>query len=241
MPAHVQRHIIAIGGGGFSARPNNPSLNEYILAQARVRRPRVCYIPTASGDPQERIDEFMTTFGRHAARPSSLSLFRPPGPDVARVIERQDVLYVGGGNTRNMLILWKAWGLDTAIARAYRRGAVLAGPSAGGLCWFASGLTDSFGPRYAPLRCLGWLRGSFCPHFDTEPRRRPIYRSLVARGTLPAGYAVDDHAALHFIDERLARVVVARKTARAYRVRSQRGRARVVALPAVFLGRSRAR
>ena len=223
----MARHIIAIGGGGFALRPNNPALNEYILALARRKRPRICYLPTASGDPQQMIDRFVRTFARLGAHPTSLSLFRPPGRDVSGVIAKQDVLYVGGGNTHDMLILWRAWGVDVAIRRAYERGTVLAGPSAGGLCWFESGLTDSFGPKYAPLRCLGWLKGSFCPHFDSEPRRRPIYRRLIAGGDLPSGIAVEDHAALHFVDERLAKVVVSRKDARAFRVRAVRGEARV--------------
>jgi dipeptidase E len=218
-----RRQIIALGGAGFSFN-SDLTLCSYILAQSGARKPAICYIPTASGDSESGIARFYKLAKRVGAKPSHLSLFAQPLEPLASFVARNDVIYVGGGNTRNMLLLWKAWGLDHILRAAYERGTVLAGSSAGGLCWFASGVTDSFPGRYAPLRCLGWLRGSFCPHYDSEPKRKPVYRRLVRTGALPGGYAADDRVALHYVDERLSRIVTSKKEARAYRLAGRASR-----------------
>src|SRR5579863_9525439 len=173
------RTIIAIGGGGFSTSNFDPRLCRYVLGQTGRSSPRVCYVATAVGDAQDAIDTFYRQAKKLGARPSHLSLYKLPLEQLRRFVLRHHAVYVAGGNTRNLLILWKAWGLDGVLREAYERGIVLAGHSAGALCWFAGGVTDSFPGRYAPLRCLGWLRGSFCPHFDGEPQRQPVYRRLV--------------------------------------------------------------
>jgi dipeptidase E len=212
-----RRQIIALGGAGFSFN-SDLKLCSFILAQSGARKPAICYIPTASGDSESGIARFYKLAERLGAKPSHLSLFTQPLEPLASFVARNDVIYVGGGNTRNMLLLWSAWGLNRVLRVAYERGAVLAGSSAGGLCWFACGVTDSFPGRYAPLRCLGWLRGSFCPHYDSEPKRKPVYRRLVRTGELPGGHAADDRVALHYVDERLHRIVSSKKEARAYRL-----------------------
>ncbi len=213
-----------MGGGGFSMEPENPLLDDYVLAQSRRKKPRICFLGCASGDAQAYVDKFYAAFRPRVCEPMHLEMFRTPPPDIAHIIPRQDIFYVGGGSTRNLLLIWREWGLDRLLAREWRRGKVFAGVSAGSLCWFESGVSDSFGPRLAPVHPLGWLAGSNCPHYDGEAERRPAYQAFVKRGTLPAGYAADDGAALHFIGRRLVRIVSSRPNAKAYRVtRAGRG------------------
>lgn len=212
------KQIVAIGGGGFSTTKFDRALCAFILRLAGKRKPRVCYVATAAGDAKTYIAAFYRAAKKLGARPSHLSLYDQPGEPLASFLSRHDVIYVCGGNTRNLLVLWKAWGVDEAMRKAYARGVVLAGHSAGALCWFSGGVTDSFPGRYAPLRCLGFVRGSFCPHYNSEPKRRPIYRRLVGSGALPAGWAADDNVGLHFIDGRLRAVVSSKRSRRAHRL-----------------------
>lgn len=218
------KRIIAIGGGAFSAKTPRPVFDRWVLARTGKRRPRVCFIPTACGDNAATIRRIEGTIKRLGGRPTTLALFAAPTEDFTRLLCRQDLIFVGGGNTYNMLALWRLWKLDDAVRRAYERGVILSGSSAGGLCWFAAGLTDSFPGRFDRMSCLGWLRGSFCPHFDTERGRQNIYRRLIKSGRLPAGYAVDDAVALEFVDERLERAVSSRRNAGAIHLRRRDGR-----------------
>ena len=198
--------------------PENPLLDDYVLSQSRRRKPRICFLGCASGDASTYTEKFYTAFRHRRCEPTHLEMFRTPPPDIARIVPRQDIFYVGGGSTRNLLLIWREWGLDRLLAREWRRGKTFAGLSAGSLCWFESGVSDSFGPRLAPVFALGWLPGSHCPHYDGEAERRPAYHKFVRRGTIPAGYAADDGAALHFVGRRLHRVVSSRPNAKAYRV-----------------------
>jgi len=218
------KRIIAIGGGAFSAKTPRPAFDRWLLAQAGKRRPKVCFIPTASGDNAASIRRIEATIKRLGGRPTTLALFAAPREDLTRLLSRHDLLFVGGGNTYNMLALWRLWKLDAAIRRAYDLGVVLSGSSAGGLCWFASGLTDSFPGRFDRMACLGWLRGSFCPHFDSERARQAVYRRMIKGGRLPAGYAVDDAVALDFVNGRLARAVSSRRSGGALHIRRRGGK-----------------
>jgi peptidase E len=216
-------HIVALGGGGFSMEPRNPRLDDYVLGLARVRRPRVGFVATASGDSPTYVDRFLRAFPRSRARASVLRLFQREVSDLDAFVRAQHVVYVGGGNTVNLLAVWRAHGLDLALRRAWRAGTVLAGVSAGALCWFEGGTTDSFG-GLAPLHDgLGFLPGSFCPHYDGEARRRPLYHAAVHDG-LPPGWACDDGAAVHFVGRRFHAAVASREGAKAYRVTRERGR-----------------
>jgi len=172
----------------------------------------------------------------HAAVPStpSLSLLRPP-PDLATVISECDIIYVGGGNTRDMLAVWRACGLDSLLRQAWENGTVLCGISAGAICWFEHGLTDSWGPL-APMPCLGFLPGSCTPHYDGEADRRPCLHKFVKEKKLPAGYALDDGAAIHFVGDKIARIVSSRPDARAYHVQLNGCEISEKLLPAEFLG-----
>ncbi len=157
--------IVAMGGGGFSMEPDNPALDLWLLSLTGKRRPRVCFVATASGDAESYIHRFYAAFAAHRCTPRHLPLFRRQDPDLRAAVLAQDLIYVGGGNTANMLAIWRLHGLDLVLREAWQAGVVLAGLSAGSLCWFAGGVTDSFGPQLAPLHDgLGLLPGSFELH-----------------------------------------------------------------------------
>ncbi|HEU5058419.1 MAG TPA: peptidase E [Kofleriaceae bacterium] len=210
------RQIIAMGGGGFSMEPDNPLLDDHVLAASGARSPRVCFLATASGDADGYLARFYQAFAGRA-EPGHLGLFDRQVEDVEGFLCAQDVIYVGGGNTANMLAVWRVHGVDRALCAAYERGVVLAGVSAGAVCWFEAAVSDSFGPLRALRDGLGLLPGTCAPHYDGDPERRPTFARLLAEG-LPAGYGIDDGAALHFADGALREVVASRPGARAYRV-----------------------
>jgi peptidase E len=175
-------------------------------------------VPTASGDPIAAVAQFYRAAARRDCRPSDLPLFLRTGDDLRAQLLAQDVIWVGGGNTANMLAVWRAHGVDEVMREAWEAGIVLAGSSAGMICWFEASITDSFGPQLDPLHDgLGFLPGSACPHYDGEDRRRPVYRAAVEQG-FPAGYAADNEVALRFDGTELAECVTAREGASAWRV-----------------------
>ena len=218
--AKTKAQIIAIGGGGFGSEPENPALELYLLAQARRRNPSVCFVGTATGDAPTYVAKFYAAFAKLRCRPTHLPLFERT-PNLEELILAQDVIYVGGGNTKSMLGVWREWQLPKLLRAAWNRGTVLAGISAGAICWFEMGVTDSWAGRLAALRCLGWLPGACCPHYDGEAERRPATREMVARGVLPETLALEDGAAAHFVDGKLLRIVTARPNAGGYRVRRE--------------------
>ncbi|PKR84637.1 peptidase E [Heyndrickxia camelliae] len=229
------RQIIALGGGGFSMEPENPLLDLYILKQASKSNPSVCFLPTASGDAENYIANFYHSFHQHGCKPSHLSLFRPPTRDLEDFILSKDIMYVGGGNTKNLLILWKEWGLDRILKKAWDEGVVLAGISAGSICWFEEGVTDSFGDQLEPIKALGFLKGSNCPHYDEEAERRPAYHHFIETNQLKPGIAADDGVATHFVEQEIVKVVSSRPNAKAYQILHE-GTVRERTLETVFLG-----
>ena len=204
MNVPVKRHIIAIGGGNVFAEP---LLNRYVLQQTLLKKPKICFIPTASGDSDAYIDLFYQAMARQSCVPSHLSLFRGTTADLESVILNQNAIYVGGGNTRNLMTLWKDWGLDLILRKAYDQGIVMSGVSAGSLCWFDEGVTDSIPGPLTAMKTMGWLKGSNCPHYDGEVQRRPSYHRLIQNHELGSGYAADDNVGLHFIDEQFSHAV----------------------------------
>ena len=217
--APVRRQIVAMGGGSFSVEPDGSALDAYVLGLTGKPRPKICFVPTASGDAPEYTTKFYDAFARRAEA-SHLYLFGRPRTDMASLLASQDIIYVGGGNTANMLAIWRVHGVDRMMREAWERGVILTGVSAGMICWFECGVTDSFGPLAALHDGLRLLPGSACPHYDGEKDRRPTYQRLV-RGGFPAGYAADDGAALHFVDTDLVACVASRPTAGGYRVRAE--------------------
>ena len=230
------QQIIAIGG--VPADPENALLDRYVLAQARRPNPAVCFIATASGDAASNIERFYARFAAFRCRPTHLPLFGRT-PDLNRLLPAQDVIYVWGGNTKSMLAVWREWGIPQILRKAWKSGTVLAGISAGAICWFEAGVTDSWAGRYAGLPALGFLPGTFCPHYDGETERRAALHRLVASRELPKAVAVDIGAAAHFVGRRLARVVSAQATGGGYEVRRVGGSAIETALPVARLSRAR--
>ncbi len=227
-----------MGGGGFSMEPKNPLLDQYILKQSKKSTPKVCFIPTASGDSDGYIERFYHSFSKLNCIPSHLSLFKPPTNDLEDYILDQDVIYVGGGNTRNLLVLWKEWKLDVILYKAWNEGLILSGLSAGSMCWFEEGLTDSNPGKLTKLECLGFLKGSHCPHYDGEEERRPAYQNLISVGEISNGYAADDGVAIHFINDELYRVVSSRPKVKAYRVIKELNKVQEIELDTIYLGAS---
>lgn len=213
------RLIFGMGGGGFTMEPANPLLDDFVLSLTAVREPRILFLPTASGDTTAQINAFQARFAGRACMPEHLSLFRLRDIErpLAEIVLGQDIVYVGGGSMRNLLAIWRAHGLDRLLAQAWRAGTVLAGLSAGAMCWFEGGVTRSGGPPTA-IAGLGLLEGSLTVHADGEPERLPVWLAGVRDGTLPGGWAVDDGVGLLFRGARLLRVVSSRPGAGAQRV-----------------------
>jgi dipeptidase E len=208
-----ERHIVAIGGGGTP-----DAVTDAVLALVPQERPRVMYVPTASGeDPWFALatyDRF-----RSKAEVRHLNFFPWPPEDLTALTLAQDVIWVGGGNTANMLAIWRVHGFDAVLREAWEQGVVLAGGSAGMICWFEAGVTDSFGPQLEGMRDgLGFLPGSACPHWDDEENRRPIYRRLIDEEGFPPGYAADSGVGLHFVGTELVEVLSDRPEGTGYRV-----------------------
>ncbi len=214
-----QRTIFAMGGGGFTMEPNNPLLDDFILRLASRPVPRILFLPTASGDPNAHINDFQARFADRACEPTYLSLFRLGGIErsLAEIVAEQDIVYTGGGSMRNLLAIWRAHDLDRILIDAWRRGTVLAGLSAGAMCWFAGGVSRSSGALEV-IAGLGVLPGSLTVHADGEPDRLPVWLAAVRDGTLPGGWAADDGVGLCFRGERLERIVSSRPGAAALRV-----------------------
>ena len=217
MPGAEPR-IVAFGGASLLPGSTDGPLHQFLLDLTGEGYPRVCFLGTASGDDPASIAAFYGWFARRS-QATHLGLFDRRVGDIAGFLGEHDLVYVGGGNTANMLAVWRTHGVDVALRRAWQAGVILAGPSAGAVCWFEAGTTDSFGPDLGALRDgLGFLPGSFCPHYDSESSRRPRYHELVASGDLPAGYAADDGVGLLFSGTTLSEVVAAMPESRAFRL-----------------------
>jgi dipeptidase E len=214
-----ERQIFAMGGGGFTMEPTNPLLDDFVLSLTPAKQPRVLFLPTASGDTTTQINAFQARFADRWCVHEHLSLFRLR--DATRplhdIVLEQDIIYVGGGSMRNLLAIWQAHGLDRLLVQAWEAGTVLAGLSAGAMCWFQGGVTRSSGPP-EPLAGLGLLDGSLSVHTDGEPERLPVWLASVREGTLPGGWALDDGVGLLFGGLQLSRVVSSRPGAGAQRV-----------------------
>ena len=218
------RHIVAIGGLSQLRGGGHPLVG-YVLSLTAKKRPKVCFIPTATGDSATSLVNFYDRFPAARSERTHLMLFERTVQDVRGYLLGQDVIFVGGGNTANMLAVWRVHGVDLALREAWEAGVVLCGGSAGSLCWFECGTTDSFDlNELRPLNDgLGFLPGSHCPHYDGEEQRRPLYHRLISEG-FPAGYAVDNDAAIHFVGTEVSDVVSSRRDATAYRVELSDGR-----------------
>ena len=217
------RQIIAIGGGGFGRSPGQGQIENYILQQSKKKIPKICFVPTATGDDDHYKLNFYSTFSQLNCRPSVLDLFKRT-PNLERLVSDQDIIFVGGGNTKSMLAVWQDWGLDRILTRAYNEGVVMSGVSAGAICWFKNGVTDSWEEELKLLPCLGFLEGACCPHYDEEKERRPAVRKMLLREEINNCFCIEGECAIHFKDENVLSSVSFGTNKKAYEVSIRKGK-----------------
>jgi len=217
-----RKHVFAMGGAFLADPDNNLHLEAYFRDLTGLASPKVLFIPTASGDHEPYQLRFYQAFTKLGCQPAVLPFFkRTPRPLDAFVAEF-DAIAVGGGNTRTMLAVWRDWGLDAILRDAYARGVPLGGSSAGSICWFEQGITDSLAGSLTSLPCLGIVPGSNCPHYDSEKDRRPAFQAMVASGEVPDGMAADDGVGLHYVNGKFHQAVANRAGPMAWSVRRKK-------------------
>ncbi|MFH1378608.1 MAG: peptidase E [Planctomycetota bacterium] len=211
--------LLTIGGGGYYGPEGGPNrMMLYFLSLTGKKHPRVCLIPTATADRAESILTFVQCYNHIAAHPDYLSLYHVPCRDIETWLNDFDAVYISGGNTRNLLALWKAWDLDQMLIRFMKSGRIVAGESAGANCWFETSNSDYIPSEYNPHPGLGLLKGSVCPHYADKNGRRASFLNMVKTGAAPAGYGISDRAALHFIDGQLNEALIEWPDAGVYKV-----------------------
>jgi len=215
----VKTQIISIGGGGFGRNPNHRVMEQYILSQSINENPNICFIPTASAEDKSYIVNFYKSFSKLECKPTHLNFFERT-PNLRSIINKQDIIYVGGGNTKSMLAVWKEWKLDVLLHKAYLKGTILCGVSAGSICWYDKGVTDSWASNLSILDCLGFIKGNNCPHYDGEKDRRPSVHKFIQDSKIDSCYASDDGAAIHFKDGKLYKSISFYKDAKSYIVKT---------------------
>ena len=209
--------IIAIGGGGFGRNPNKPNIEQYILEQANVRRPKITFFPTASAEDQNYILNFYKAFSKLNCVPNDISLFKRT-PNLNQTLEQSDIIYIGGGNTKSMLAVFKEWNLVKLLTKAYNSGKILAGVSAGAICWFQKGITDSWSDRLRVIDCMSILNGCCCPHYDGEKNRRPSVENFLKENIISSCLAIEDGSAVHFKDSKFHSAVSFYKNKNSFKV-----------------------
>jgi dipeptidase E len=192
----MDKQIIAIGGGGFGRNPGNGKIEQYILNQSNSDSPKICFIPTATGDDESYKESYYSTMSKLNCVPTHLDFFKRT-PDIEKLILEQDVIFVGGGNTKSMLAVWREWGLEKILKKAYSNGVIMSGVSAGAICWFEKGITDSWAKELKVLDCLGFIQGNCCPHYDEEAERKPALSKFITNKKISNCYAIDGGCALH--------------------------------------------
>lgn len=219
MVSVMPRQIVAMGGAGMLRPPaGTPSLFEYAVAQQMNSTPAVGFLHQASAESAEYVDFFVRNCREIGAEPTVFSLFGRVDIEAIRTqILAQDVIFVGGGNLKSMLALWREWGVDQYLRQAYDQGCVMTGVSAGAICWYEQCVSDAFGPL-SVVEGLGWVKGSLCPHFDSEPERRPTTLALRETDALENGWALDDYTAIHVINERDVSAISSQRGRFVYRV-----------------------
>lgn len=210
-----EKQIVCMGGGGFSR--GNLALDKYFLNLTRKKNPKVCFIPTASGDSTSYISIFYEAYIKLGAQVEVLKLFKPIKVDLNEYLNDFDAIYVGGGNTKSMMAVWQFWGLDKALKNAYEKGIICGGLSAGCNAWFEESHSDSTMPNWCVAKGLGVLNGSVCPHFSGENRKNSYFQMIKSREILE-GFAFDDGSAGHFINGELKTVISENEKTNGYSV-----------------------
>ena len=194
------RQIVAIGGGGFGRSIGDLKIERYIKKISSKENPQICFIPTATGDDSNYIDKFYDAFNFLDCKTSHIDFFKRT-IDLEKHVMNQDIIFVGGGNTKSMLAVWREWGLDKILLKAYKQGVIMSGVSAGAICWFEKGITDSWKDHQAILPCLGFVNGVCCPHYDEEPERIPFVKEILEDKRISECMAIEGFCALHLIDD----------------------------------------
>ena len=232
----MDKQIFGIGGDFFPPQWRRPLLREHLLTLSDKSRPKVCYVGTATGDQAGNLATFYEEFGRHDCETSHLSLYSPPQKDIRSYVMKHDIIYVGGGSTKNLMALWNEWGFGEIMREAWEAGIVLSGTSAGSICWFDDCITDSIPGGLTSLKCTGLLKGSNSTHYGSHPDRPSTYRALISSGEVSDGIATDDHCALHYIGDELHEIVTQDPDAKAYRVERDGDSYKETVLEARYLG-----
>ncbi len=193
------KQIIAIGGGGFGREIKNLKIEKYIVNQSKSKKPKICFIPTATGDDEGYIKNFYKAFDSLGCVTSHINFFKRT-IKLDEHIQKQDIIFVGGGNTKSMLAVWKEWGLDKILFDAYNNEVIMSGVSAGAICWFKKGITDSWQDHQAILPCLNFVDGVCCPHYDEEPERIPFVKKILDKKLINDCLALEGFNALHLVD-----------------------------------------
>ena len=230
----MDKQIIAIGGGGFGRNPGIGIIEKYILEQSRKETPNICFIPTATGDDESYKVSFYTTFTKLNCNPTHLDFFKRT-PDLEKMILKQDVIFVGGGNTKSMLAVWREWGLDVILKKAYESGTIMSGVSAGAICWFEKGITDSWANSLNVLDCLGFTKGNCCPHYDEEHERKPSLSNFISNGEINDCYAIDGGCALHLKNDQVFSAISFKDGKNSYLVKNENGNITETSLPKMSL------
>ena len=196
----MKRNIVAIGGGGFGRSIGELKIEKYIVSLPRKEKVKICFIPTASGDDNLYKLNFYRAFSKLNCETSHIDFFGRT-KNLSEIILKQDIIFVGGGNTKSMLAVWKDWNLDKILKKAYDSEIVMSGVSAGAICWFERGITDSFADRLEILNCLGFVKGIACPHFDEEKEREPYVKKLINTQLIKSCLCIEGYSALHITNE----------------------------------------
>jgi dipeptidase E len=207
----IEKHIVAIGGGITSSE-----VVGYAVGLTKKTKPKVLIVNTATGDTPLYLEMMHSKLAMLGCASVHLPLFERTPPDLRSHVLGFDAVFVGGGNTKSMLAVWREYGLDKVLKEAWEKGIVLTGSSAGGICWFEGCCTDSYAESYIALPALGFLKGSCCPHYDGEEGRQETYQRLIREGQLADGYAIDEGVGIHFVDDKVHDVLTVREGAGAY-------------------------
>jgi len=190
------KNIVAIGGGGFGRTLGSLEIEKYIISLISKKRPKICFIPTASGDSSLYKLNFYRAFSKLDCITSHIDFFSRT-ENLEEIVLSQDIIYVGGGNTKSMLAVWKEWNLHNILQIAYEKGIVMSGVSAGAICWFDKGITDSFANELTIINCLGIVNDIACPHFDEEKEREPYVNDVIKREIIKSCICIEGNCALH--------------------------------------------
>ena len=230
----IEKNIVAIGGGGFGRTVKDLRIEEYILSLSNKEKPNICFIPTATGDNDSYKVNYYDVFTKFNCNPTHIDFFKRT-IDLSSHIPEQDIIFVGGGNTKSMLAVWKDWGLDELLRDAYENGTVMSGVSAGAICWFEKGITDSWANSLNVLDCLGYTKGNCCPHYDEEPERKPSLSNFISNGEINECFAIDGGCALHLKNDQVHKAVSFKDDKNSFLVKNENKEIIETVLPRIIL------